>query len=365
MPRQLLLATGLAAALSLPACKDEDKHRGQREDAPATADDDRSAPGPAAPEAPTPPDDEPELPTPTPDARALADAVDPARYAADVRLIAAPRPPASTHWQASQDRCAAVFEAAGLTTTRFEATGAGVSVIGRRRGTQPELPELVVGAHYDHIEACAGADDNASGTAAVLELARVLGAREWPRSLTFACWDEEESGLNGSRAWVEAALGEGREIALYLNFDAIAYASSEPDSQRLPPGMGLMFRDEVAKLEARQHRADFIAVLADDAAHTTSLQLLAHAARVELPIALLELPSALKNADALADLRRSDHASFWTHDIPAIFLSDTANFRTDTYHCQGRPDTVETLDLEFATKVVRTAAGALAERLRG
>ena len=110
-------------------------------------------------------------------------------------------------------------------------------------------------------------------------------------------------------------------------------------------------------------RADFIAVLADDDAHDLVLHLQAHAAALELPELLVEIPSALKNEDMVSELRRSDHASFWRHDIPAVFFSDTANYRTDTYHCGGRPDTVETLDLAFATKVVRTAAGGLAEVL--
>jgi hypothetical protein len=294
----------------------------------------------------------------------IADQVDADRYAEDLRMVAAVRAPNSAHWQAVQDRCFAVFESAGFATVRFEVEGAGISVIGRKDGSKPELPSLVVGAHYDHIQDCPGADDNASGTAAVLELARVLGAHAWERSLTVACWDEEESGLNGSRAWVDAAVADGREFELYLNFDAMAYADSTPNSQKLPPGLDLMFPKQVEMLAAREFRADFIAILADASASESSARLLAHANRLELPAALLEVPEALKNEPLLSDLRRSDHASFWHHDIPAVFLSDTANFRTDTYHCTGRPDTVDTLDLGFATKVVRIAAGALSERLK-
>ena len=349
----LVLVPGLA---SLVACKSKDDPKDTTKSAPAPETD-----TPRAAEAEPPA----ELPKPSSDSSAIADAVDAGRFEADLRLVAAPRPPGSSHWRAVQDRCAAVFEAAGLTTSRFETAEAGTSVIGDKKGTDPELPALVIGAHYDHIPDCAGADDNASGTAALLELVRVLGEKTWPRTLTFACWDEEESGLEGSRAWADAAVAEGRSIGLYLNFDAIAYASSEPGSQSLPPGMGLMFGDELATLKANDNRADFIAVLADAGAHASSNQLLAHAERLELPATLLELPGSMKNSPALADLRRWDHASFWAHDIPAIFLSDTANFRTDTYHCRGRPDTVETLDLEFATKVVRAAAGASADYLAG
>jgi hypothetical protein len=352
-PTSMLLTSTLLAA-----CKSESEPETQPD---ATVEPEASEPDASEPAQPEPA--QPELVPPDAAAMLIADAVDAQRYADDLRLVATMRPPGSPHWQAVQDRCFAVFEAAGFSTVRFEVEGAGISVIGRKDGSKPELPGIVVGAHYDHIADCPGADDNASGTAAVLELARVLGAHSWERSLTIACWDEEETGLNGSRAWVDAAVADDRKFALYLNFDAMAYADSTPNSQKLPPGIDVLFPKQVEMLAAREFRADFIAVLADASASESSARLLAHADRLELPIALLEVPHALKNGAMVADLRRSDHASFWHHDIPAVFLSDTANFRTDTYHCEGRPDTVETLDLGFATKVVRTAAGALSELL--
>lgn len=293
----------------------------------------------------------------------LADELDRAAFEADLRFIAADRPPGSPHWQAVQDRCAEVLENAGFIVTRVAGEGVGTSVVGRKDGRDHELSAVVVGAHYDHIEDCPGADDNASGSAAALALARTLGPHEWSRTLYVACWDEEENGLHGSRHWVDQIVADGRSLALYLNFDAIAYADSRPNTQKLPPGSELLFRKQIGELEAREYRADFIAVLADDRAREPGQRYLAHAARLELPTALLEIPGSLKNDALLSELRRSDHASFWKHDIPALFLSDTANFRTDTYHCTTRPDTVETLDLEFALRVTRAAAGMLAELL--
>ncbi|MFO7563288.1 MAG: M28 family peptidase [Enhygromyxa sp.] len=310
----------------------------------------------------SPPPPEPKA-TPSERAVELADGLERAAFEADLRFIAAPRPPGSSHWQAVQDRCVETLESSGFAVTRVSAEGVGTSVIGQKRGSDPKLPAIVVGAHYDHIEDCPGADDNASGTAAALALARTLGAHEWSRTLYVACWDEEESGLHGSRHWADQIVAEGQSIELYLNFDAIAYADSTPNSQTLPAGAELLFRQQIAELEAREYRADFIAVLADDAARESSRRYLAHADRLELPAALLEIPGSLKNDALLSELRRSDHANFWKHDIPAVFLSDTANFRTDTYHCMKRPDALETLDLEFAVKVTRAAAGALAELL--
>jgi hypothetical protein len=303
------------------------------------------------------------VPTASDRAAELADKLDRAAYEADLRFIAAPRPPGSTHWQAVQDRCAESLQASGFTVSRVSAEGVGTSVIGHKQGRDPSLPAVVVGAHYDHIEACAGADDNASGTAAALAVARTLGAHEWARTLYVACWDEEETGLHGSEHWADQIVAGGQALALYLNFDAIAYADDTPNSQTLPPGAELLFPEQIKFLQAREYRGDFIGVLADDGAREHCQRYLAHAARLGLPAVLLEVPGLLKNDALLSELRRSDHASFWKHDVPALFLSDTANFRTDTYHCMKRADTVETLDLEFALAVTQAATATLAELL--
>lgn len=350
----------LVSVLALGACK-----KGERADDDASADRKPTAADEDNAEAEAPPAPAEVKAAPIPElALTVADAVDPERYAEQLRFVAAERPPGSPHWQAVQDRCAEVFEAAGFEVERFAAEGAGINVVGRRPGKDSELAPVVVGAHYDHIEGCVGADDNASGVAAVLELAEVLGGeRSWSRSLVLACWDREETGLEGSTIWLDEELAAGREPALYINFDAVAYADATPKSQRLPPGIDLLFAEQYRMLEEREFRADFIAVLADAGAHEPASRARVHAERLELPAAVLEVPAMLKNEAALADLRRSDHAPFWGHDIPAIFFSDTAEFRTDTYHCTGRPDTVETLDLAFAVKVVRVAAGLVAEQL--
>lgn len=362
LPRAALFATALALCSAL-ACKDDPAPAsdGKEADDPPTA---RDSSAPEAPEAA-----DPALEV------AVADAVDPARYRADVEWIAAPRVPGSEHWKAVQDRCASVFEASGFTVERHAAGPAdngtaGVNVIGRKPGSDPDAPAVVVGAHYDHIEGCAGADDNASGTAAVLELARVLGPdRQWPSELVLACWDIEEEGLHGSAQWVTDAVEAGEEIGVYFNFDAMGYASDEPDSQRLPPevetSMAVMFEDQLETVRANDNRANFVVVLADSAARDHVERVLAHAERVELVAIDLQIPKALIGQPALSDLRRSDHASFWLEGIPAVFMSDTAEFRTDTYHCRGRPDTADTLDYTFATKVVRASASALVGALAG
>jgi Zn-dependent M28 family amino/carboxypeptidase len=185
----------------------------------------------------------------------------------------------------------------------------------------------------------------------------------WSRTLVVACWDDEESGLRGSRAWAARARERGIDVTIAFNFDSIGFATKEPGTQRVPTGFSLLFADELDRLAARGHRGDFVAVIGDAAAIPFTDAFVRQAQRDALPHSLLEVPDGLLALPISMDLRRSDHASFWAAGVPALMLTDTAEFRTDTYHCRGAPDVVETLDLQFTTKIVRSAAAALAVAL--
>jgi hypothetical protein len=299
-------------------------------------------------------------PTDTP--LALAECVDRERYLADLEFIAIPREPGSAHWQAVQDLCVERFTAAGFEVD-LHTYATGVNVVGRKLGTELPDQQILAAAHYDHIPGCNGADDNATGTAAVLELARVLGQRDYPRTLVVACWDEEESGLIGAEAYVALATNAGDQILFNYNFEMIGFYDDAPNSQTFPAGFELLFPDQVEVLIANEYRGDFLAVIVDDAGVPHVEALLAHAQTLGLATVLLPVPGDLKNTPLLADLRRSDHAAFWEVDIPAVMLTDTSEFRYDNYHCQSGEDAVELLDHDFATKIVAATVGAAAESL--
>jgi len=102
----------------------------------------------------------------------------------------------------------------------------GVNVIGRIEGTRSRDRYIVISAHYDHIgvrngEVANGADDNASGTAALFALAKYFTAHRPANSLIFAAFDGEESGLRGARAFVAAPPVDIAAIAIDLNMDMI------------------------------------------------------------------------------------------------------------------------------------------------
>ncbi len=286
------------------------------------------------------------------------------RLAADVRDFATLRQPGSEGWQRVQDTCATRLEALGFAVERVD-YGTGINVIGRKEGTGEAPEEVIVSAHYDHIEGCEGADDNASGLAATLEIARVLSTVETPKTLVIACWDEEERGLIGSRAYADAAALEARNIAAMISFDGIGYYATEPNSQSIPNGFEMLFPVQVAELEARDFRGDYISLIADEESMAVATAFEEHGASVGLITSILPVPEALKLIPQTADLRRSDHASFWVHDFPGILVTDSANFRNPHYHCLDGMDAPETLDVGFITQVSQATLGAVISALGG
>lgn len=304
---------------------------------------------------------EPDGGTPLPDAiSALTDQVELTRYSEDLELLSrAPRPVGSPGWQAAQDRCAEVFLAAGLEVTRQPLFAGGVNVIGVLPGTTTPGEQIVLGAHHDTVHDCAGADDNASGVAGVLEAARVLGTRRYARTLVFVCFDDEEAGLVGSIDYAGRARMEGDTIVGMIALEMIGYTDDTPGSQMAPEGLQFVVPDFAAAIDARERRGDFIAAIGDD-----DPLMLGHlrtaAAAIELPLLGAQLGQALRDSPLTIDFKRSDHAPFWANGYPGIMLTDTANFRNPGYHCTIGDDDIASLDLDFAVGVTTAVVGAAA-----
>jgi Zn-dependent M28 family amino/carboxypeptidase len=283
--------------------------------------------------------------------------VEQTRIAADLDVIAAPRSPGLAQWQAVQDLCADRFATLGYTVERH-AYATGVNVIGVLAGSRVPAEQVLVSAHYDSVPNCAGADDNGSGVAGVLEAARVLALQPHDRTIVVACWDEEERGLIGSRAYVTRAAAASDQIAASFVFEMIGYRSTAPNSQRSDAKIAAIFPDQEAQLAANEYRGDFLLVVHDTRADTAAAALVQTATEVGLPTLVLRVLDGLKTNSAAGALRRSDHAPFWDVDYPALQLTDTADYRNAHYHCGGGPDVVADLDLAFATQVVQATVGA-------
>jgi hypothetical protein len=292
----------------------------------------------------------------------LRDCVDRDAYLEDLEFIAQPRDPGSAHWSEVQALCAERFEAYGF-ETELQSYATGVNVVGRLVGTETPEQEIVLAAHYDHIPECAGADDNATGTAGVLEAARILSQRSYPRTLVVACWDEEELGLIGSAAYANAAAQAGEQILFNYNFEMIGYYDESANAQTVPDGLDLLFPNEYEQLGEWNFSGDWIAMIVDSLGteHTDGMAF--HADAIGLKYLALEVPSEIKNNDLISDLRRSDHAAFWAVDYSATMITDTSNFRYSAYHCQTGDDLVENLNVDFAAQVVAATIGGAAESL--
>lgn len=243
-----------------------------------------------------------------------------------------------------------VWRSAGFTPTHETAEQGGVRsenlYVDIRGSVQPQQYVLITG-HYDNWHL--GADDNASAIAVLLQAAQVFAARRPARSIRIVAFDREEEGLTGSERF--AALHESDAIRAVLNMDCVAYLSRAENSQGAPPGLGL------------RSVGDFLAVLSSEPAARILSSVARLAPLLPQPVDVLGLvaPADGHNAGAAAFLR-SDHAPFWRRGIPALFFTDTANFRNPNYHRPG--DVAETLDFDFLARnaqLVIAAAAALAE----
>ena len=235
------------------------------------------------------------------------------------------------------------FLALGYTVNRetFPADGVPVAnIVAEKAGKKHSGKIVVVGAHYDTPPGSPGADDNASGIAGLLEIARHHSELEMDRTIRFVAFVNEEppyfqTELMGSRVHARGCRERNEQIVAMLCLECIGYYRDQPGSQIYPPPLGRWYPD----------RADFIAFCSD----VRSYPLLRKAIRVFRTT--MKFPSeGLVAPKRFAEIGWSDHWSFWQEQYPAIMITDTAFLRNRHYHlASDRPDT---LDYERMARVV-------------
>jgi Zn-dependent M28 family amino/carboxypeptidase len=194
------------------------------------------------------------------------------------------------------------------------------NVYAEQRGTSCPDRIFVVGGHYDSVEASPGADDDASGTSGMLEIARALADTPLPATVRFAGFTMEEEGLIGSRKMAADLAAQDAQVVGMMSLEMIGYTAG--------PGN------------------DFLAVLGN----TASIRLTDAVHRASetyvpgFPAVVLNLEG---NGEEQPDSSRSDHAPFWRAGYQALLVTDTANFRNSNYHQPS--DTIDTLDFDFMT----------------
>ena len=222
----------------------------------------------------------------------------------------------------------------------------GFNVIAEMRGTTRPEEIIVVGAHYDAEVNTPGADDNASGVAAMLELARRFDGQPLDRTIRWVGYTNEENsnsagGLMGSFVSARNAQNRGEQVVAMMSLEMLGYYDETPGSQRYPfdqsmaacLGMELPDTGDFIGVVGRFEDRDLIDTIAASMRSSERANVVAAA-----------LPAVV------SAIWRSDHGNYWLAGYNAVMITDTSEFRTPHYHKQS--DTIDTLNFDRMAGVV-------------
>ncbi|QLE58673.1 M28 family peptidase [Nostoc sp. TCL26-01] len=204
-------------------------------------------------------------------------------------------------------------------------------------GTKPQhLPPILIGAHYDAVPGTSGADDNATGVAVLLELARKFAAEPARYPLRLVAFDMEEYGLLGSTDYAAWLKQQQQPLRLMMSLEMLGYRDFSPNSQRYPSPLERFY----------PNTGDFIALIGNLRTIPDLIAMSRHMRRVGVSSQWLPVPN---RGLIVRQTRLSDHAPFWDAGYPAMMVTDTAFLRNPHYHQAS--DAIATLDLDFLTGV--------------
>ncbi|MBW2456747.1 MAG: M28 family peptidase, partial [Deltaproteobacteria bacterium] len=236
----------------------------------------------------------------------------------------------------SMDQSVAWLEAqlgkAGLTTERHTFVLNQLdchNVVADHLGTDRPKEIVLVGAHYDSVPACVGANDNASGVAVLLALARALTPVKTARTIRFVAFANEEpphfqkEGM-GSWAYALDCQQRGDDIVAMLSLETMGYYSDQEGSQSYPFPMSVFYPST----------GNFIAFVGNvESRHLVRQAVESFRKHAAFPAEGAALPGAIPGVGW------SDHWSFWQAGYPGIMVTDTAPFRYPHYHeVEDTPD---------------------------
>jgi hypothetical protein len=206
-------------------------------------------------------------------------------------------------------------------------------------GARPEI--ILIGAHYDSVFGSPGANDNGSGVAAMLALARRFAGAKTEHTLRFVAFVNEEppyflSGEMGSLVYAGRCKARGDKISVMISLETIGYFSDAPHSQTYPsPGLGIFYPKV----------GNFIGFVSN--VHSRAL--------LRRVVALFRKHARIPSEGAalpafIPGVSWSDQWSFWQNGYPGIMVTDTAPFRYPYYHSAN--DTPDKLDYDRFALVV-------------
>lgn len=230
-----------------------------------------------------------------------------------------------------------------LIITRNEFTADGqvcANIIAEKVGSKRPSEIVIIGAHYDSVWGLVGANDNASGVAALLALAAKLSSREMARTVRFVYFVNEEpphyhTDTMGSLVYAKACRARADDIVAMVALDGLGYYSDEEGSQQYPPPFRWCYPTT----------ANFIGFAGDTASRGhVRREIEAFRKQAHFPSEGVVAPQATPGLDM------SDHWSFWQVGYPGMLVTDTLPFRYKYYHTPG--DTPERIDYDRMARVV-------------
>ena len=200
---------------------------------------------------------------------------------------------------------------------------------------------IIIGAHYDAVTGSPGADDNATGVAGLIEIAKLLSKTKLNIKVELVAYSLEEppfyaSNAMGSYAHAKATKDKGASVKLMLSLEMLGYFSDKVDSQSYPISvMKYVYTD----------KANFISVVGKfgQANITRQVKKLV-SSNTSIPVFSINAPTSLVGVDF------SDHRSYWKYNYPAVMITNTAFYRNKHYH--KHTDTHEKLDYKRMSSVV-------------
>ena len=223
----------------------------------------------------------------------------------------------------------------------------GENLVVEIRGRTKPDEIVILGAHYDSVDGSPGADDNASGVAAVLAIARRFSKETPARTVRFVLFANEEpphfmTAEMGSWQYAKRCRDRGERIVAMLSLEMLGYYNDARGSQQYPPALAALYPDT----------GDFVAFAGNLESRALVKQCAASFRRhTSFPAESAALPAVIPQ------IGWSDQWSFWQFGWPALMVTDTALFRNPHYH--GPSDRPETLDYESMARVVEGLLGVV------
>lgn len=237
---------------------------------------------------------------------------------------------------AAKDYLIAEFTASAyqVKQQKFTVEGKEVANLDFYKESETGKPWLIIGAHYDSAYDTPGANDNASGIAALIEIAKSLKDLSSRYEVHFLAFVNEEPPFfwteeMGSQVYAQSLKKDKVLIAAMFSLETIGYYSEESGSQKYPPLFNIFYPD----------KGNFIAFVGN----LYSRALTQHSVRSFRELNLF--PSeGVAAPSKIPGIGWSDHYSFWQIDVPAVMITDTAPFRYPYYHTKS--DTIDKIDFQ-------------------